>query len=66
MTDALVMRIGLREVAHQYPGMQGMAKRTSQLSRNEGIARRSKGSGVIWEKVSGLGRLRRAKVSNTL
>ena len=65
-TDAPVMRTGLREVAHQYSGMQGMAKTTSQLSRSEGVARRSKGSGLICHKLCGLGRLRRGKVSTTL
>ena len=65
-TDAPMMRIGSREVVGQYSGMQSMATTTSQLSRSGGVARPSKGSGVIREKMCSLGRLRRAKVSTTL
>ena len=64
--DAPVMRIGSREVVDQYSGMQWMATTTSQLSRSGGVARRSKGSGVIRKKLCGSGRLWRGEVSTTL
>ena len=38
-TDAPVMRIGSREVADQYSGMQHMVTTTSQLSRSGVVAR---------------------------
>ena len=65
-TDAPVMRIGSREVADQYSGMQRMVTTTSQLSRSGSVTRRSKGSRVIREKLCSLGILRRGKVSTTL
>ena len=64
--DAPVMKIGFGEVADQYSGMQWMAMTSSQLSRSGGVARQSKGSGVIHKKLCGLGRLKGVKVSITL